>query len=69
MIKFKRVKEDDLICDLKAGDIVVVDENYDWDPDKCILIGKVIIDNEHSMYKEELEPIEKQELVDARGHR
>jgi hypothetical protein len=44
MIKFRRVKEDDLICDLKAGDIVVVDENYDWDPDKCILIGKVIID-------------------------
>ena len=61
-IKFKKVKKDDESFNLKAGDIVVVETNYDWDPEKCICIGKLEIRNNHSLYEECLESITKEEL-------
>ena len=35
-IKFRRVKKDDSHFGYKAGDIVVVETNNDWDSDKCV---------------------------------
>lgn len=67
-IKFRRVKEDDKRFGYKAGDIVVVETNYDWDPKKCICIGKLEIRNDHSFYNESLERIEAQDLRDAKAH-
>nr|BFD64945.1 hypothetical protein BdHM001_36260 [Bdellovibrio sp. HM001] len=63
-IGFRRVKKDDERFGLKAGDIVVVDTNYDWDHEKVICIGKLEVRNNHSLYKECLEPITIQELRD-----
>lgn len=65
-IKFRRMKKDDPRFDLKKGDIVVVETNYDWDPDKCICIGKLVIHNDHSLYNEQIEVVHKDELVELK---
>ena len=61
-IKFKKLKKDDESLGYKKGDIVVVETNYDWDPEKCICIGKLIPRNDHSFYNYQLESVDRQEL-------
>ena len=63
-IEFKRLLNDDKQFGYKKGDIVVVDTNYDWDPDKVICVGKLQVRNDHSFYRESLEDVDEQELAD-----
>lgn len=65
MIKFRKLKENDERFGFKKGDIVVVETDYDWDPDKVICIGKLEIRNDNSFYKEQLEPVTAEELNEA----
>ena len=62
-IKFKRVKEDDPRFGHKAGDIVIVETNYDWDPEKVICVGEFKPRGDHSFYKHELEAVTHEELL------
>lgn len=62
MIQFKRITKDDPRFNLKKGDIVAVETNYEWDDEKCICIGKLEIHNDHSLYNESLEDISVHEL-------
>lgn len=66
MLKIKRLKEDDDRFGHKKGDLVLVETKYDWDPEKCICIGTIIIDNEHSFYNDELISVTDEEIKGLR---
>ena len=63
-IKFKRLKEDDERFGHKKGDIVIVETNYDWDPEKVDCLAKVTPWNDHSFYKSQLESVKPEEIMD-----
>lgn len=66
-LKFMKVKEDDKRFGYKAGDVVLVETNFDWDPDKVICVGKLTPRNDHSFYRENLEKITQEELLSLRA--
>lgn len=38
-ITIRELKEDDELLDAKAGDLLLVDLQYDWDPEKVIVMA------------------------------
>lgn len=62
MLKLYRMKEDDSRFELKKNDIVLVETNYDWDPDKVICVGVLQIKNDNSLYKHQIKKISNDEL-------
>lgn len=64
MIKFRRMREDDTCFGHKKGEIVVIETNFDWDPEKVICIGKLIPHNDHSFYTGQLDLVTYEELLE-----
>lgn len=62
-LQFKVLKEDDERFGCFAGDIVVINADYDWDPDKVEGLFNVTkgIKLENSFYKSQLKPFKASE--------
>lgn len=56
-LQFRKLKEDDEQFGHKAGDIVLVETEYDWDPEKVEIVAKLVPRNDHSFYKSQLSTI------------
>lgn len=61
MIKIMKHKNGDKSLKIKKGQMVVVETNYGWDPEKVILVGKLIKIKDRSEYKSSLENCEETE--------
>lgn len=60
-LALRQLKEDDESFGYKAGDVFVVDLEYDWDSEKVECIAKIAITNEgagHSFYKSQLQSVD-----------
>lgn len=62
MLKLFKMKKDDVRFGLKENDIVLVETDYDWDPEKVICVGVLQIKNDNSLYKHQLKKISDDEL-------
>ena len=66
ILRVAKMKEADERFDLKAGDFVLVDMNYDWDSAKVVCVGKLEIRNTNSLYKDSITFISSDDLLELK---
>lgn len=65
-LKLAKMKEDDARFELKKGDIVLIDTDYDWDNDKAVCVGVLSIRNQNAVYKDQVELLEADQVMELK---
>ncbi len=61
-LALRQMKEDDERFGHKKGDVVVVDLDYDYDPEKVECLGAVKFSHGHSFYKTQLKTVDNESI-------